>query len=202
MSEPDDNALIGALPLRLKVPMLMGLVVQADLRLERALRHLWLELVGEGPARHVVPTQTPQLVEQCKAMIYESALSKRGKAAARLVLDDAAAAHVQRNRIAHDSWFPGVEDDVVDEDTLIVARYRPNRLDPELTTRTISDATGTLRRFAQVAFRLTTLHLMLIHDYADDAKGLARDLSTLEHREDLRVKAAGDDGTASGAFSA
>lgn len=109
---------------------------------------------------------------------------------------------MQRNRIAHDSWFPGLEDDVVDEDSVIVARYRPHRIDPELSTRTISDATGTLRRFAQVAFRLTTLHLMLIHDYADDAKSLARDLSTLEHREEFRVKVTGNDATASGAFSA
>ena len=167
--------------------MLIGQVAEADLRTERALRHVWLELVGDGPGRNVVPTGVPRLIEQCKAMLPERGIGTRAEAGALLVLGDAKTAHEQRNRIAHDAWLPRVVDGVLDEATLSAARFKPHQIDPDVSVRTVADAQVVLRTFARVIYRLIALHLLLIRDYGDDPDGLEEALATLENQEEFTV---------------
>ena len=171
MRRDPDADLVNTLPVRLRLPLIIGQIVQLDVDVHYELRQLWLHFVGASPARIMVPDSFGPLVEQCRYMLDEAVSSAVLRAAAQALFADTKSAHEARNRYVHDTVLPFTDELAIEDGRLTIGRYRRRHEDPEVTEATVDDAKRVRLDLSHVRMRLQHLRVRVLwpnYDYGDE----------------------------------
>jgi hypothetical protein len=142
---------------------LSGYIQITDVDVEFALGAIWLLLVGDGIAQHLVPRDFKFLHEQGKTLIAKADLAADVRAAATDVYMAAADAHQQRNELLHDVWTRHKESGefrslkLARKRSLGTSKNARDLLD-ELSGKTLADFAQCLTDLQRVRWRLGGLY--------------------------------------------